>query len=357
MDTNKYIISESPNWQKEACLALHYGLKEGTSLSELFNHHDSFGKTRKELEELFDIYLNYEQCVLEEVRPLLDKNSHLKGYFETIEIGADKVEGIALMIQSMCTNTMLPDIKGEELKTFIKQLILNGLEGYFDEEETIDSLGELINIFSRPQLDIPDRYKWLFINLYNEPEIIYSGIRSLVIEAVKIVKKYFPIIEKEYYTQLDEMKHIQYYRKLLDGQSSISYKAQLAVTVEMSILGSNSLAVMNHEQVHVGMYFYKLSNWKEAHTFIDTQMVKLLKALADASRIKIMKLISQKPMYLQEIANEMGLTPATVSHHLDILLNNRLIRVVLTNEKGRKVFYEPDAAKLDQLAGLITQLK
>lgn len=358
MDKNNVMIKNTPNWQYEACMALNYSIREGSSLAELLDHHVSFGKTREELNKILDECLRYECYVLEDVRPLLDKNNNLKGYFETIELGTDKVYGIALMMQTMSPTEELPDIKGKELNVFITSIILNMLESYVREEELkINSLSDLIDILSRPYVDIPDRYKWLFINLYNESEQIYSGIRNLIIETVKVVKKHFPTIENEYCRQLNEMKQLEYYSKLLDGQSSILYKSKSAVTVEMSVLSSNSLTINSAGRIQVGMYFYKLSNWKEAHSFLDTQMVKVLKALADASRIKIMRLISRKPMYLQEIANEMGLTPATVSHHIDILLNNRLIKIVITNEKGRKVYYEPDVVKLEQLAGMIMQLK
>ncbi len=48
-------------------------------------------------------------------------------------------------------------------------------------------------------------------------------------------------------------------------------------------------------------------------------IVPLFKALADEKRIKIVALISARPLSVQEIAVAVELTPATVSHHLAVL--------------------------------------
>ncbi len=46
------------------------------------------------------------------------------------------------------------------------------------------------------------------------------------------------------------------------------------------------------------------------------QFVKFFKALGDANRIKIVGLLSHKPHSVEELAANLGVTSATVSHHL-----------------------------------------
>jgi len=48
-------------------------------------------------------------------------------------------------------------------------------------------------------------------------------------------------------------------------------------------------------------------------------VVPLFKALADEKRIRIVALISARPLSVEEIASAVDLTPATVSHHLALL--------------------------------------
>lgn len=55
------------------------------------------------------------------------------------------------------------------------------------------------------------------------------------------------------------------------------------------------------------------------------EIVPLFKALADESRIKILSLISTQGLSVEEIAGVVGLTPATVSHHLARLRDAGLV--------------------------------
>ena len=57
-----------------------------------------------------------------------------------------------------------------------------------------------------------------------------------------------------------------------------------------------------------------------------SQIEKISKALADATRLKIFEAISaNKQMNCGEIVSMRGVTPATVSHHLKILSEAELI--------------------------------
>lgn len=49
------------------------------------------------------------------------------------------------------------------------------------------------------------------------------------------------------------------------------------------------------------------------------KIYKFLKAISDKKRIDIIELLSQKPWYVNEIADELGMTSATVSYHLTTL--------------------------------------
>lgn len=73
---------------------------------------------------------------------------------------------------------------------------------------------------------------------------------------------------------------------------------------------------------------------------------RLLKALGDESRLKIMKLILERKRCTQELAQELGLSEPTVSKHLKVLREAEL----LTYEKdGNFVFY---SLRLERVAEL-----
>jgi ArsR family transcriptional regulator len=69
---------------------------------------------------------------------------------------------------------------------------------------------------------------------------------------------------------------------------------------------------------------------------ISEEAVLFGKALADETRQKIMKLVCCYWLSVNEIVAQLNVTQPTVSHHLAILREVRLVRV---REAGRQTFY------------------
>ena len=63
---------------------------------------------------------------------------------------------------------------------------------------------------------------------------------------------------------------------------------------------------------------------------------RLLKALANETRLKMLRILSKKEMCVCELTVALDLTQPTASHHLNILENIRLIK---DRKDGRWVFY------------------
>ena len=74
-------------------------------------------------------------------------------------------------------------------------------------------------------------------------------------------------------------------------------------------------------------------------------MCQFLKALADENRLTIMKQLSIKPSYGQELSKKLGLTPATIKHHLNVLEECKLIKVDKTEHK---VYYTVNRQEFEQ---------
>lgn len=70
---------------------------------------------------------------------------------------------------------------------------------------------------------------------------------------------------------------------------------------------------------------------------------RFFKALADETRLRILKLLERREMCVCEVMVALGLTQPTASHHLGILENAGLVK----NRKGGKwVFYSIAAPEL-----------
>ncbi|MEM1564097.1 MAG: metalloregulator ArsR/SmtB family transcription factor [Candidatus Bathyarchaeia archaeon] len=73
---------------------------------------------------------------------------------------------------------------------------------------------------------------------------------------------------------------------------------------------------------------------------------KVFKALADTSRLRILKLLEVREMCVCEIMIALGLTQPTASHHLGILESAGLIK---GRKEGKWVFYRVAKPELKQI--------
>ncbi|MGH2348889.1 MAG: ArsR/SmtB family transcription factor, partial [bacterium] len=84
------------------------------------------------------------------------------------------------------------------------------------------------------------------------------------------------------------------------------------------------------------------------------ELTLLFKALGDDTRVRILQLLGEREMYLQEIANRLGVSHVTAIHHLALLRAAHLVRVV---ERQNKNYYqrrsEITAEVTDRLVRLI----
>lgn len=55
---------------------------------------------------------------------------------------------------------------------------------------------------------------------------------------------------------------------------------------------------------------------ESVNNMLEADAIKLFKCLADKSRLQILKSLSKEDMYVERLAERMGLTPATISFHL-----------------------------------------
>ncbi len=71
------------------------------------------------------------------------------------------------------------------------------------------------------------------------------------------------------------------------------------------------------------------------------------KALADDSRLSIIRALAEKPRYSTELAKELNLTRGTLSHHMGILNRFNIFQVEMGESK--RVYYSLDKKKLEDI--------
>lgn len=80
----------------------------------------------------------------------------------------------------------------------------------------------------------------------------------------------------------------------------------------------------------------------------------LFKALNDATRREILQLLHEKDMTAGEIAERFHISWPSVSHHLDLLKQAKL---VLSEKDGQYVYYSLNTTVVDEILKWFMQLK
>lgn len=83
------------------------------------------------------------------------------------------------------------------------------------------------------------------------------------------------------------------------------------------------------------IYVQGLNRLPKADLETPDQLGEALKVIADPTRLKILSLIHMKPMYGKQIADQLGLTTPTVSHHLEVLRLHGLVNM----EQDKQIKY------------------
>ena len=72
----------------------------------------------------------------------------------------------------------------------------------------------------------------------------------------------------------------------------------------------------------------------------------LLKVISDRSKFDILRRVSRRSTYCQELSREMGLTTATISRHMSLLLDAGLVRA---RREDNRIYYELERETLEKL--------
>jgi len=78
------------------------------------------------------------------------------------------------------------------------------------------------------------------------------------------------------------------------------------------------------------------------------------KALSDPTRRAILDLLKGGSLTAGDIASRFDMTAATVSHHLSVLKEAKLIS---DDKRGKYIYYELNMTVLDEILGWITALQ
>jgi DNA-binding transcriptional ArsR family regulator len=245
----------------------------------------------------------------------------------------------------------------EDLLKQYAEFLTNSLSDKSTGEVMTSYIGEMELIRVIETLEIDSQQKWQLILLYQNYSLYMDELITILDQAVTLFRQGFPLIgpllTTFYDTYSDLLQHDpvnyvhQHFRIRLSNNRDIVFAPY--------IFGCNAVVYYDSdttpaEQIYIGVLFETLSSIGD-QTISDERICKTLRILSDTSKYEILKSIRDKPAYGQELADQLNLSTATISHHMSTLINSGFIQL---EKRTNRIYYQMDKEKV---ARFIDQLK
>lgn len=357
------------DYMREAMsLLIHMGEKEGyeerkKSLQK--KYHVSLETAEKK----FELLLRIEAAMKEQLK---NQQEELAFYF-----GKEREEGYnvgeAVLLWDKFDSSEYPTISklsewlssldektynkefGDKLLNFSTSIEINTNECVF--KEAIDVVRFIM------KMEIPQEEKWKMQQVYLEPEEHRKKVLHLLEQAIEVLQRFAPELEalakefSDYWTEklkgssIDEFMNRQIGLKLDENPYGSVLHPDI-IQLNMVSLGAkaddNGVAKGPYNFI-VGILFdddFELNLQQKDSTDKTEYAMKVLKILSDSSKFEILSYIKDKKAYGSELAKQLNLTTATISHHMSALLKAGLVKM---EKEDTKVYYSGNTEAIEDV--------
>lgn len=304
---------------------------------ELITILDDLGLNGKNIyQNEFAVYRRYVDVFVEN-----KKTNEYDDFF----FGENDVDFVVMVVTVLIENrdlfTSFADITSDEIN---KEIILSYVERH-EEEINIDEISNYEDILGfLMSSNLTDGVKWKLANLMRDPKKYYQGLANLVEDNIIAFEKARDYVEEELHDYLAvfrasmKKKQDKQFFSLINGFPTVKFiNPTLVFPVSQMVVKEYSYYGLLSENI------LQVGNDKESEK--ETLLMKL-KALGDSSKFEILLSLKDSPKYNLEMAEELGLSPSTMSHHMNALLVCGLVGVT---KKSGKVYYHIEKNGLEKL--------
>ena len=213
-------------------------------------------------------------------------------------------------------------------------------------------------------VQITDAQRMTLLRFFQDMDAWTLRMTALLAKLETVCRTHYPLVADRFLSKAasldgqssDEQAYQWFARMGLDKDAAPS---DAPLHVWPAVIAYNGLDIQLspwhavRQRMHVGVLFDDLSRLQDAQRAREGLTQEQLKALADPTRMGIVRMLAQRPCYVQEMADRLGLTPATLSHHLRVLSGALLVWV---QPQGRQSYYHLNADELAALTGDLNAL-
>lgn len=349
----KYELMKQPNWIIETISCL---IQASSNQEQKFiTNSEKLGMDNAEMESFLSPLINYKKHVLEEIIPIASKYERILKYSKKTEIEKETLSELLTLV-TRNSNKFLEEQTKERIDDIFNKHFTTVVNEYSSEENssirTVSNVIDLIGYFSSMRLDAD--FKMQMIELYSERYEVWIELAKFFRESEGICEKYFYIIKKEFEEAIEQLEQSKFLEDLISKSEILSFQIDKFTKITPLIFCYNMLTIDDTSddeyECYIGIYTLQFIERKKNNRMNDKHLITDLKAVGDDTRLRIIRLLCEQKMYIQELADALNLTPATVSHHINILLQSRLVSISIGTEKSKKITYEVNKVRFEELA-------
>lgn len=243
---------------------------------------------------------------------------------------SDDDDDFIMSVQMVCASHAewfeggLTDIEeGDITECFVKEL----LEEEECEVHTPPSFEEIINLLKAAGFS--SNTCWKLMLFFQSPKKMIEGLSDIVIHNIHAYEAAVGSVKRQIDRLLDEFPKGKYLSAPLQQGTDLT---------PIMIYPAAELVNLNKVNPHsfVGLFTSEVYKLMENSKSTRKNLLTVLKALSDNSKFEILVSLMKSPKYSLELAEELNLSAATVSHHMSVLLTNRLVDV---EKRDGRVYY------------------
>lgn len=254
---------------------------------------------------------------------------------ELFSLEEDEAGIFIMLVFLLIKNENMIDSLDKFSEDELKLMILEIINDVYELDISLENIKTLENILKfLNDLEISENIKWKLMIILENPKNYYKDLINEIDNNSKAYNEAYKIIEKQVPKLISDLsKYINSGK--CEVLNNINNKDSRIYTVIPTLSFSNSLVEIK-DTYFIGLLYELLYKEQIKAMGNKGELVLKLKSLADKSKLDIISLIKSEPKYSLEIAENLNLTPATVSYHMTTLLE---CNMVIVEKKNGKVYY------------------
>jgi DNA-binding transcriptional ArsR family regulator len=302
----------------------------------------------------FEILNNIFHDVTEQLK---GKKDRIEYYFKERNNEFSNLAALALLWEvHRLDNKLLPyeeqfmDIDDtKRIKEFAS--IISDEEAENTPDEKLRNQTDLIRFVEDSPYD--NEAKWEVIKIFTNQEASYNEVCTILQEVIEIFtgkySRQIAELEQECYEYWSSFQKENDIIETVNEKLKISWESDKETVILPLFFLPYGITFSVTDADYCSKDIVRISVMIDANFIITDRkitkedVVNVGKLLSDKSKVDILEFISRKPCYGKEIANELNLSTATISYHVNALLQ---IRFIKADVNSNKVFYSIDRERI-----------